>query len=171
MVKRGLIYSAFTILPKQLQPASLDLRLGEVAVRVQCSFLPGKETVKEKLAKYESHRLDLVKGAVLEPGAVYIVPLMEELRLHQGLRAKANPRSSTGRLVVRDRAAAVLGLGARTFYQERQSVRPDCQDGVGCLLRFIVSQDGPLTQLFALVLRLPFVRPNCWRNNQKQGAQ
>jgi len=98
MIRRGLICSAFTILPRQLQPASLDLRLGEVAVRVQCSFLPGKETVKDKLAKYASHSLDLVKGAVLEPGAVYIIRLMEELRLPQGLRAKANPRSSTGRL-------------------------------------------------------------------------
>jgi len=98
MLKKGWIYSAFTILQKQLQPASLDLRLGEVAVRVQCSFLPGKETVRDKLAKYASHSLELVKGAVLEPGAVYIIPLMEELRLPQGLRAKANPRSSTGRL-------------------------------------------------------------------------
>ncbi len=98
MVKKGLVCSAFTILPRQLQPASLDLRLGEVAVRVQCSFLPGRETVEEKLAKYSSHTLDLVKGAVLEPGAVYIIRLMEELRLPEGLKAKANPRSSTGRL-------------------------------------------------------------------------
>ncbi|MBI2162055.1 MAG: 2'-deoxycytidine 5'-triphosphate deaminase [Candidatus Rokubacteria bacterium] len=98
MVKRGLICSAFTILPRQLQPASLDLRLGEVAIRVQCSFLPGKEPVKDKLTKYASHTLDLVRGAVLEPGAVYIIPLMEEVRLPKGLRAKANPRSSTGRL-------------------------------------------------------------------------
>lgn len=98
MVKRGMIYSAFTILSRQLQPASLDLRLGEVAVRVQCSFLPGKEPVKDKLTKYASHTLGLVKGAVLEPGAVYIIPLMEEVRLPQGVRAKANPRSSTGRL-------------------------------------------------------------------------
>src|SRR5436309_5428480 len=100
VVRLGFVRSAFTILPNQYQPASLDLRLGEQAIRVKGSFLPGNETVREKLRKYGQHDLDLVKGAVLEPGAVYIIPLMEELHLPEWLKAKANPRSSTGRLDV-----------------------------------------------------------------------
>lgn len=116
-LKLGLVHSAFTILPKQLQPASLDLRLGEQAVRVQGSFLPGRETVQEKLRKYGLHELDLVKGAVLEPGAVYIIRLMEDLKLPEWLKAKANPRSSTGRLdvftrVITDRSDRFDEVGA-----------------------------------------------------------
>lgn len=98
MVNDQLIWSDFTIKDHQFQPASLDLRLGEVAYRVQCSFLPDKDTVQTKLNQYTIHSLDLVKGDVLEPGAVYIIPLMERLTLPQGVRAKANPRSTTGRL-------------------------------------------------------------------------
>src|SRR3989442_1123788 len=98
MAKAGVIRSEFTIDERQSQPASLDLRLGEVAHRVQCSFLPGEETVQEKLKRYTIHSLSLVHGAVLEPSTVYVIPLAEELKLPEEIRAKANPRSSTGRL-------------------------------------------------------------------------
>lgn len=98
MVKEGFVRSPFTIEATQFQPASLDLRLGEKAYRVQCSFLPGKDDVQAKLDRYTIHSLNLVPGAVLEPLAVYIVPLMEHLRLPEGMTAKANPRSTTGRL-------------------------------------------------------------------------
>jgi dCTP deaminase len=100
MVKDGLIRSEFTIHERQFQPASLDLRLGEKAHRVQCSFLPGKETVRQKLDRYTIHSLNLFEGAVLEPGTVYVIPLVEVLNLPKGIRAKANPRSTTGRLDV-----------------------------------------------------------------------
>jgi len=82
----------------QIQPASLDLRLGEVAYRVRASFLPGNSSVAEKLARFKLHEIDLTKGAVLETGCVYIVPLLESLALPKTISASANPKSSTGRL-------------------------------------------------------------------------
>lgn len=98
MVAERMILSKFTFEDRQFQPASLDLRLGEIAHRVQCSFLPGKEAVRSKLTDYTIHTLRLIEGAVLEQGVVYVIPLVEHLKLPAGIRAKANPRSSTGRL-------------------------------------------------------------------------
>ena len=83
----------------QIQPASLDLRLGAVAYRVRSSFLPGRNaTVQQKLDSLAMHEIDLKPGAVLEKGCVYIVPLQEHLRLRKRVSALANPKSSTGRL-------------------------------------------------------------------------
>ena len=85
----------------QIQPASLDLRLGPLAYRVRASFLPGKgATVREKLADLAMHEMDLTQGAVLERGCVYIVPLLESLALRHRMSAVGNPKSSTGRLDV-----------------------------------------------------------------------
>jgi dCTP deaminase len=94
----------------QIQPASLDLRLGAVAHRMRASFLPGPAmSVEDRLANLALHDLSLEGGAVLEPGAVYIVPLMESLALPADVAAATNPKSSTGRLdiftrVITDRA-------------------------------------------------------------------
>ncbi|MEM7488261.1 MAG: 2'-deoxycytidine 5'-triphosphate deaminase [Pseudomonadota bacterium] len=83
----------------QVQPASLDLRLGDVAYRVRASFLPGAgRALTDRLPEFEMHRIDLSAGAVLEKGAVYLVPLQEALALPDGLSAVANAKSSTGRL-------------------------------------------------------------------------
>ncbi|MGP2491092.1 2'-deoxycytidine 5'-triphosphate deaminase [Mesorhizobium sp. PUT5] len=83
----------------QIQPASLDLRLGERAFRVRASFLPGPDhAVAAKLDRLKLHEIDLSRGAVLETGCVYIVPLMESLALPAHVSASANPKSSTGRL-------------------------------------------------------------------------
>jgi dCTP deaminase len=83
----------------QVQPASLDLRLGPKAFRVRASFLPGPhQTVAERLKGLVLHEMDLSHEAVLETGCVYIVPLMESLALPKGISAAANPKSSTGRL-------------------------------------------------------------------------
>ena len=83
----------------QIQPASIDLRLGETAWRVRSSFLPGpRATVEEKLSQLGMHRIDLGAGAVLEKGCVYIVPLQERVRLVGETTGLANPKSSTGRL-------------------------------------------------------------------------
>jgi dCTP deaminase len=95
------IQSLEPILGNQIQPASVDLRLGSVAYRVRASFLPGPDhTVAQKLRSLELHRLDLHKGAVLEKDCVYIVPLMEHLNLRYRTSGSANPKSSTGRLNV-----------------------------------------------------------------------
>ena len=96
--------------PDQIQPASLDLRLGETAYRVRASFLPGPQsTVADRVASVKLHEFSLATGAVLEVGCVYIVPLMESLKLPKDIAAAANPKSSTGRLdvftrVITDRA-------------------------------------------------------------------
>ncbi|AFL48738.1 dCTP deaminase [Sinorhizobium fredii] len=94
----------------QIQPASLDLRLGSKAFRVRASFMPGPaHLVADKLDRLKLHVIDLSEGAVLETGCVYIVPLMESLSLPEMMSASANPKSSTGRLdiftrVITDRA-------------------------------------------------------------------
>jgi dCTP deaminase len=85
----------------QIQPASIDLRLGEVAYRVRASFLPGiRHGVREKLDLLSTHRIDLTEGAVLEKDCVYIVPLLEFVSLRRRTSAAANPKSSIGRLDV-----------------------------------------------------------------------
>ena len=82
----------------QLQPASLDLRLGAVAYRMRSSFLPGREPVAQKLAALTMYDIPLAPAAVLERGHVYLIPLLEALALPPYLRGKTNPKSSTGRL-------------------------------------------------------------------------
>jgi dCTP deaminase len=99
LVRTGEIAADGAIDADQLQPASLDLRLGTEAFRAPASFLPGPDaTVRDKIAAFDMHRLDLSGGAVLERGCVYIVPLMERVALGAKLSAFANPKSSTGRL-------------------------------------------------------------------------
>lgn len=91
----------------QVQPASLDLRLGKEAYRVRASFLPGdRRSVRDKLDEFALHHIDLTNGAVLETGAVYVVPLQEHLALGEDIAGAANPKSSTGRLDVFTRVIA-----------------------------------------------------------------
>ena len=87
--------------PAQIQPASIDLRLGRVAQRVRASFLPGRHsTVEEKLSQVFMHEIDLSQGAVLEAGCVYIVKLQERAEFSARIAGSANPKSSTGRIDV-----------------------------------------------------------------------
>jgi dCTP deaminase len=99
------------ILPDQVQPASIDLRLGEFAYPVDASFLPGEGAkvlakMSELDADFHSFGMDLRKGAVLEKGRVYVVPLLESIRLKSEVAAFANPKSSTGRLDILTRLIA-----------------------------------------------------------------
>ena len=98
LIAGGEIAAEALIADAQIQPASLDLRLGRFAYRVRASFLPGAGSVEEKLEAFGMHRIDLAEGAVLERGCVYIVPLMERLALPPSISALCNPKSSTGRL-------------------------------------------------------------------------
>jgi len=102
----GGILPATEFVPDQIQPASLDLRLGEVAYRVRASFLPGSTTVAQRIDELKLHEFSLTDGAVLETGCVYIVPLLESLALPDDISAAANPKSSTGRLDVFTRVIA-----------------------------------------------------------------
>ena len=99
MIQKGQITADPAVDPAQIQPASLDMRLGTIAYRVRASFLTGADrTVADRLSEFEMHSIDLTNGAVLEKGAVYLVPLMETLALPDDLTAVANAKSSTGRL-------------------------------------------------------------------------
>jgi len=101
MVRRGMISSP-ELEEAQFQPASLDLRLGGRAYRVRASFLPGNErSVKDQILALNSADEEISlegKGAVLERGCVYVIPLIEHLNLPDSISAVANPKSSTGRL-------------------------------------------------------------------------
>lgn len=99
LVSNGRIFSESKIEESQIQPSSIDLRLGAFAYRVRASFLPGNNsTVSEKVKDLVMTRIDLRKATVFEKGCVYIVPLLEELNLPDDVYAKANPKSTTGRL-------------------------------------------------------------------------
>jgi dCTP deaminase len=101
LVRRREIDATEDIEDSQIQPASVDLRLGRVAWRVRASFLPGPNaTVEDKLASVFMHEIDLSSGAVLETGCVYIVPLQEAVNFSPRVSGMANPKSSTGRIDV-----------------------------------------------------------------------
>jgi len=107
LAKDGVILHARDLDPDQIQPASLDLRLGEVAYRVRASFLPGPHTtVAERISELQLHQIGLTGGAVLETGCVYIVPLIESLALPEDIAGATNPKSSTGRLDIFTRVIA-----------------------------------------------------------------
>ncbi len=111
MIDEQQIWAAGGITDDQIQPASLDMRLGDVAYRVRASFLPGlKGGVMERIEALCYHQIDLTQGAVLETGCVYLVPLMEALALPERTMAFANPKSSTGRIDVFVRLITDHGL-------------------------------------------------------------
>lgn len=103
---------------RQIQPASLDLRLGRKAYRLISSFLPELSAISSRLNVldfYQSdlvmYEMDLTNGAILEKGHVYLVPLLEQVKLPKTLRARANPKSTTGRLDVFTRVVTDLNAG------------------------------------------------------------
>jgi dCTP deaminase len=113
MADDGQILPEYPFVESQIQPASLDLRLGSTAFRVRASFLPGPgATVAERIDELKLHEIDLSADAVLETNCVYIAPLLESLALPPGIAAAANPKSSTGRLDVFTR---VIADGTRRF--------------------------------------------------------
>ncbi len=113
LIEDGAITTEKPPVEGQIQPASLDLRLGPVAYRVRASFLPAPhQTVTERLERLKLHEIDLSRDAVLETGCVYIVPLAESLALPADISASANPKSSTGRL---DLFTRVIADGSPEF--------------------------------------------------------
>jgi len=118
-IKEGWLVSPQQAITRaQLQPASLDLRLGPVAYRMRSSFLPGPDPVEHKLAALTMYDIPLQPAAVLERGHVYLIPLLEELTLPAYLRGRTNPKSSTGRLDIFTRVIT-----------DRQSRFDDIQSG------------------------------------------
>ncbi len=111
LLAAGQIVAAEPLQPDQVQPASLDLRLGATAWRVRASFLPGpRNQVMERVRQLDGYPIDLTNGAVLERGCVYVVPLLESLALAPDLAAFANPKSTTGRLDILTRVIADHGF-------------------------------------------------------------
>ncbi len=111
MIAKGSIGATASILNDQVQPASLDLRLGNKAYRVRASFLPGRRnSVAHRLDELTMHEIDLNGGAVLEKGCVYVVPLMEYLALSEGMTGAASAKSSTGRLDLMTRVITDQGV-------------------------------------------------------------
>lgn len=101
MIRAHEISAVPDIEPGQLQPSSLDLRLGRIAYRVRASFLPGPEaTVMDKVREMGGHPVDLTQSPVLEQNTVYVVPLLERVKLPSNITGFANPKSSTGRIDV-----------------------------------------------------------------------
>ncbi|HTD92040.1 MAG TPA: 2'-deoxycytidine 5'-triphosphate deaminase [Burkholderiales bacterium] len=111
LVRGGRISAAAPIDDEQIQPASLDLRLGATAWRVRASFLPGKGSpVSTKIERMMMHKIDLTQPTVFEKGCVYIAEILEELRLPADISGKSNPKSSTGRLDIFTRLIADGGI-------------------------------------------------------------
>ena len=111
MLDAGQIAASAHVADGQIQPASLDLRLGERAFRVRASFLAGRDrTVADRLEQFQMHEVDLTGGAVLEKGCVYVVPLIESLSLPAGMTAAASAKSSIGRLDLLTRVITDHGI-------------------------------------------------------------
>lgn len=118
LIQEGKITSAVPVEDGQIQPASLDLRLGHKAYRLRSSFHPERSDIQSRLNVldlYESdlvmYEIDLTQGGILEKGHVYLVPLLESLALPKEIRGRANPKSSTGRLDIFTRMITDLNVG------------------------------------------------------------
>jgi dCTP deaminase len=123
LVRTGRIRSSAAIADDQIQPASIDLRLGKVAYRVQASFLPGRSSpISAKIRDLKLAEIDLCKPAVLERGAVFIVPLMESVALPSDIGGKSNPKSTTGRLDIFTR---LITDGGKEFEHVAEGYRGD----------------------------------------------
>jgi dCTP deaminase len=111
LISAGHILASPSIHPEHIQPASLDLRLGDIAHRVRASFLPGpNSTVEAKIKDLRMTRVDLTSATVFEKDCVYIVPLIEEVNLPQDISCRANPKSTTGRLDIFTRLITDYGV-------------------------------------------------------------
>ncbi|MDR4484089.1 MAG: 2'-deoxycytidine 5'-triphosphate deaminase [Nitrospirales bacterium] len=118
LVRQKVIRSDVPITSRQIQPASLDLRLGTKAYRLLSSFLPEPSDQQSQFTIEDLYRsdmvmydMDLTNGAILEKGHVYLVPLMEKVKLPKDIRGRTNPKSSTGRLDIFTRVVTDLHMG------------------------------------------------------------
>ncbi len=97
----GHIRAETPVPPENIQPASLDLRLGHRAWRVRAAFLPLRdEPIDRALQEYGVEDLDLSRPTVLELDQTYVIEVAEELSLPPGVHAYTNNKSSTGRMNV-----------------------------------------------------------------------
>jgi dCTP deaminase len=159
LINGGRINAAAPVEDTQIQPASLDLRLGAAAWRVRASFLPGKGSpVSAKIERMMMHRIDLTQPTVFEKGCVYIAEIMEELRLPADISGRSNPKSSTGRLDIFTR---LIADGGTVFENVPEGYR-------GKLYLEIVPRTfSVLAQQGARLNQMRFVRGNPPPSDQK----
>lgn len=152
LVESKRVLSDISVEDSQIQPASMDLRLGPIAYRVRASFLPGRfSTVMDRVRVYRMAEIDLSRPALLERGCVYIVPVQESLDLPPDISASANPKSTTGRLDIFTRLIADYGI---EFEQVQKGYR-------GGLYLEIVSRTFPiLVEAGTKLSQLRFLRGN-----------
>ena len=149
----------------QIQPASMDLRLGNIAYRVQASFLPGRSsTLGNKIAELKIAEYDLSRPTLLETNAVYVVPLLESLALPRDIGGKANPKSTTGRLDIFTRLITDGGLEFERVPQGicRRSVRRDRAPNLSDR-RKLPEQSSINSVSFGAIRRPRTVSSNNWR--------
>jgi len=141
----------------QVQPASIDLRLGNVAYRVQASFLPGRaSTIKSKINDLKLAELDLTKPTLLERGAVFVIPVIEQLALPFDIGGAANPKSTTGRLDIFTR---LVTEGGNEFEEQELQFEQVPKGYKGELYVEVVSRTFPvILQAGAKLTQLRFVR-------------
>lgn len=157
LIRNGKLLSPAEIPDSQIQPASVDLRLGNVAYKVQASFLPSRHsTIDARVRELQLAEIDLSRPALLEAGAVFIVPLIESLALPSDMRAKANPKSTTGRL---DIFVRLMTNGCSEFEEVPEGYRGD-------LFVEIVSRTFPIVVRAGTKLnQLRFFRGNPQRDD------
>jgi len=155
LISNGKICSPVDITEDQVQPASIDLRLGKVAYRVEASFLPSRTPISAKIRSLQLEVIDLSNPAVLNKGNVFIVPLLERLVLPSDMSGKANPKSTTGRLDIFTR---LMTEGGGEFEQVRSGYRGDLYlEIVPRTFSIVVAMGTKLNQL------------RFWRGNPERG--
>ncbi len=157
LINNRKILSLAVIEPAQIQPASIDLRLGNVAYRVQASFLPSSATtVEAKIKDLKLAELDLTRPTLLERDAVFVIPVVEQLALPFDIGGAANPKSTTGRLDIFTR---LVTEGGRQFEEQDLQFEQVPKGYKGRLYVEIVSRTFPIIlQAGAKLTQLRFVR-------------
>jgi dCTP deaminase len=157
LINNRKILSFAPIEESQVQPASIDLRLGNVAYRVQASFLPSRTyAIKKKIDDLKIAEIDLTKPTLLERGAVFVIPVIEQLALPFDIGGAANPKSTTGRLDIFTR---LVTEGGMEFEEHELQFEQVPKGYKGELYVEVVSRTFPIIlQAGAKLTQLRFVR-------------
>ncbi len=157
LIQNRKILSFAPIEDAQIQPASIDLRLGNVAYRVQASFLPSRaSSIKTKINDLKLAEIDLTRPALLERGAVFVIPVIEQMALPFDVSGAANPKSTTGRLDIFTR---LVTDGGEQFEEHELQFEQVPKGYKGELYVEVVSRTFPIIlQASAKLTQLRFVR-------------
>lgn len=153
LIERGQISASIPITDGQIQPSSLDLRLGPRAYRIPASFLSSRNArVLDKIEEFHPFEVDLTSPALLERGCIYVAPLLEELRLPADISGRANPKSTTGRLDVFTRLITDFG---NAFERVPPGYKGKLYTEIGPRTFSIVAQQGDRLNQLRLIRKNP----------------